>query len=143
MTELPVKSFLDKPVPGSKNLSAQDAALVTAFLIHDYEASKGKPVTRFRLSRDSVRKNGQQENLREAYIADWKEALSSQFGWVAFEVGEEFALIRGSLVKGWVKLGAKRFLETRAELRQGDRSSLEQMRKTLAEAAPEAPAAAA
>jgi hypothetical protein len=128
----------EKPVRGQKNLSAEEAALVTAYMVHEYEKTKGKPVTRFRISRDSVRKNGQQENLREVFVDKWKEALAGEYGWVAFEVGEEFALIRKPLLKGWVRLGAKRILQTRQELRAGDRTALDTMRAELAAAAPAA-----
>jgi hypothetical protein len=114
-------------------LTAEDAALLTAYLIHLYETEKGKEISRFRLSRDSVRRLGLRLNLREAFTAEWAEAMASDWGWIAFAHREEFGLIRISAVSGWVRLGTKRVSEDLRRLRRGDCSVLTKIRDVLAQ----------
>jgi hypothetical protein len=117
----------------SPRLTPEETALLTAYLIHLYEAEKQKELTRFRLSRDSVRLLGLRANLKEAFITDWIEALANGWGWVAFPHGEEFGLVRVSTISGWVRLGTKRVSEARKKLKRGDRSVLIEMRDALAQ----------
>lgn len=112
-------------------LSAEETALVTAYLIHGYEQEKGKELTRFRLSRDSVRLLGLRANLRDAFAEEWRDALASEWGWIAFPRGEEFGLIRSSAISGWVRLGTKRLSDDRRKLKKGDRSVLDRMQSEL------------
>lgn len=121
----------------SLRLTAEEAALLTAYLIHLYETEKSKEVSRFRLSRDSVRRLGLRSNLREAFTAEWAEAMASDWGWIAFPHREEFGLIRISSVSGWVRIGTKRLSEDlgrlKRGLRRGDRSVLDKIRDILNE----------
>jgi hypothetical protein len=68
---------MTSPLVSYPLLTAEEAALLTAYLVHLYEVEAGKEVSRFRLSRDSVRHLGLRSNLKEAFIADWSEALAS------------------------------------------------------------------
>lgn len=105
--------------------------MFTMFSIQDYEDAKGKPVTRCRMSRDSVRMLAMRSSLREAFVAEWAEALESDWGWIAFEHGGEYGLIRASAVEDWIRLGTKRMAERRKRLKRGDRSVLDEMLEHL------------
>jgi hypothetical protein len=120
--------------PRFPRLTAEETALVTAYLIHLYENEIKKEISRLRLSRNSVRYLGLRDNLREAFVADWIDALA-QWGWIAFPHGEEFGLVHASTISGWVRIGTKRVAEDRkrlAKLNSADRSVLlDKMRTTL------------
>jgi len=115
----------------NNRITPEEAAMFTAYLIHTYEQAKGKAVTRCRLGRGSVRLLGIRSTLREAFVLEWIEALATDWGWVAFPVGEEFGLVRISAVEDWVKLGTKRVADIRKRLKKGDRSALDEMRDEL------------
>lgn len=123
-----------KPGAG-KGLSAADMALMTAFLIQDYAATKGKPVTRFRIPKAVLWPGPMPEARREQLVAAWKEALLADWGWIAFDNGKHFALIEAQLVKGWVMLGGKRFTETKLKIRGEGKAALNAMRQSLTDAA--------
>jgi hypothetical protein len=128
------ESKAGKPGAG-KGLSAADMALMTAFLIHEYAATKGKPVTRFRIPAAVLWPGPMPEARRSQLVAAWKAALLADWGWIAFENGKHFALIQAPLVKGWVMLGGKRFMETRQKMRGQGAAALDTMRQSLADAA--------
>jgi hypothetical protein len=111
-------------------LTPDEAALMTIFLVHRYELEKGKEVTRFRLSRNSVRLLGLRANLRDAFAEEWRDALA-EWGWVAFPRGEEFGLVRSPVMDGWVRLGTKRIRDERKKLRDGDSEVLARVKKEL------------
>ena len=114
----------------SSRLSPAEAALFAAYLIHTYEQEKGRNITRLRLSRQSVRRLALRHRLREAFIAEWQDELAS-VGWIAFEHGEEFCLIRTDAASGWVRIATKRVAAEREKLQRGDRSVLETLREAL------------
>jgi len=116
-----------------RRLTAEEAALCTAYLIYLYTQEKGKDVTRLRLSRNSVRWLGLRGILREAFVDDWIEELATEWGWIAFPHGEEFGLIDASVMSGWVRIGTRRIDEARLKLKHGDRSLLDKMREALAQ----------
>lgn len=123
-----------KPVPAAPVLSVPDAALMTVFLIHEYAAAKGKPVTRFRMPKDALWRSAMAEGPRQKLIAAWKETLATEYGWLVFDTPKHFALIQAPLVQGWVLLGGKRFAETRQKIREGDETVLAAMREAVAPA---------
>jgi hypothetical protein len=102
--------------PTAPPLFAEETALLVAHLASMYGKEKGKETTRFRLSRTSVRFLSLHENLREAFVAEFVDALA-RFGWVAFPRGEEFGLIQKSAIAGWVRIGTKRVMDDQRALR--------------------------
>jgi hypothetical protein len=117
----------------SSRFTVEATALCTAYLIYLYQQEKGKDVTRFRLSRNSVRWLSCRATLKDAFVLDWMEELASEYGWIAFPHGEEFGFVHASVVSGWVRIGTKRIVDDRLELKRGDSSVLEKMRDTLAQ----------
>ena len=113
--------------------SADEVATFTAYLIARYEDDKERRISRFRLSRDSLRRMAQRTVLRDAFIEDWREALASIHGWLAFPRGEEFGLLRDDAIDGWVRIGTKRVQSERSRMRQGDRRIFDDMWKQLSE----------
>src|SRR5260221_4865702 len=103
-----------------RRVTAAEAALVTVFLINRYVAEKGKEVSRLRLSRSSVRRLALRANLRESFVEEWRDALATDWGWIAFPLGEQFGLIRDDSVSGWVRLGTTRIAAQRKKLKTCD-----------------------
>ncbi|MBY0337194.1 MAG: hypothetical protein K2X11_11310 [Acetobacteraceae bacterium] len=120
-----------------RRLTAEETALFTAYLIHTYEEEKGKKTSRCRLSRRTVRLLSLRTNLRDAFIKDWIDALASDWGWLAFEFGEEFALIRSKSVEDWTRLSSKRVSDTRKSLAQGNLMTLDMMFRVLSQEVPD------
>jgi hypothetical protein len=135
-----VKEDVAKKFP--KPLSGSEIATMTVYLIGDYAKKKGKPVTRFRIPQDVIWRGTVPGPRRAARIAEWKAALLSDWGWLAFETEKHFALIQAPLVKGWVLLGGKRFMETRQKLREGNAAGMLQEMHEASVAAAAAAAAA-
>lgn len=121
----------------SMRLSTTEAALVTAYLIRKYEDERGKPITRLRLSKSSLRRLALRHRLREAFVQDWQDELASGWGWIVSDHGDEFGLVRSEVISGWVRIGTKRIASERQKLRRGDRSVLGAISEYFGNASPE------
>jgi hypothetical protein len=99
----------------SPPLTPDETALAAVYLLRQYETETGKELSRFRISRTTLRFLSLHSNLREDFITQWIDAIA-RWGWIAFVHGEEFALIHNSSTAGWVQVGAKRLADERNKL---------------------------
>jgi hypothetical protein len=96
-------------------LTAEGTAVAIMHLLRKYEDETGKELSRFRISRNTLRYLSLRANLREDFVVQWIDE-TARWGWLAFPHGEEFALIHSSSTAGWVRIGAKRLADERNAL---------------------------
>lgn len=100
-------------------LTAYQTALLILRAREAYEDEAGRALSRFRLSRKTMRRlSGRERNIREAFVDEVKEELI-EFGWALFPVGDQFALLRLDRVDTWQRIAAARIA---AEVRQAVRN---------------------
>ena len=88
-------------------LNGYQTALLILRAHEAYEAESGRSLTRFRLSRKSLRRIGGRTNLRDAFVESVKDELV-EFGWALLEVSDQFALLRLDRVDTWQRIAGGR-----------------------------------
>ena len=111
-------------------LSAAEVAMLTIFLVTEYDNEKGKKTTRTRISQTTLRVISDRQRLRASLIEDWIDELSN-LGWSAFPVGDNFAIIQTEAVEGWVRISAKRIRPTLRRISLGDGDALKEVAKAV------------
>jgi hypothetical protein len=96
----------------SNRIGAEHTAKVLLINLEDYCNEKGKAVSRFRMSRDSLKRASNRKTLRESFVIDVIDAMA-QLGWSTVDPGtmdsdNELAFIRTSMIDGWTRIGVLR-----------------------------------
>jgi hypothetical protein len=108
-----------------------ETAQLVALLIQRYGQSRGKEVSRFRLSIRALRRIAGRPQMRDVAVDKWRAAMADEQGWLVFADGEEFLLIRRGFAKGWTKVGGKVIEDLLLRLASGDRGAVEDAAKEL------------
>lgn len=88
-------------------ITSYQAALLILRAHEAYQAESDRALTRFRLSRKTMRRLSGRTNLRDAFIDDVKEEMI-EFGWAMFPVGDQYALLKLDRVDSWQRIAAGR-----------------------------------
>lgn len=96
-------------------ISAQHTAKVLLINIAKYSALKGKEVSRFRISKDSLKRASNRKTLRVSFVADVIDSMA-QLGWSCVDVDtmtsdNELAFIQTLKIDAWQRLGVNRILK--------------------------------
>jgi hypothetical protein len=89
-----------------------------------YERERGKEITRYRFSLQTLRRIARRSALRQQFLSDVEDELA-ELGWLLVCLGTEYAVMNISKFDNWVKLSSKRLAE--AEYLDGDEEQLEKM----------------
>jgi hypothetical protein len=96
-------------------ISAEHTAKALLINLAEYCETKGKDVSRFRISRDSLKRASNRKTLREAFVVEVIDEMA-QLGWSSIDTGtmesdNELAFIQTSKIEVWPRLGVARVLK--------------------------------
>ncbi|ORL52840.1 hypothetical protein B7H18_05030 [Pseudomonas putida] len=96
-------------------ISAQHTAKAILINLSIYSEIKGKEISRFRISRDSLKRASNRKALRESFVADVIDHLA-QLNWSCVDRGtmasnNELAFIQTPKIEAWPRLGVSRVLK--------------------------------
>lgn len=95
-------------------LTPRQTALLILVAHEAYEKDRDRSISRFRLGRNTLRRLAGRTRAREAFIECVKDELLD-FGWVMFDVSDQFGLLRIDRVDTWQRIAGKRIAEQVAE----------------------------
>lgn len=91
-----------------KKFSADVTARLLILNASGYGEEKARDVSRFRISRESIRRISGWKRLSESFIGQVVDEMA-ELGWLLFDLNDtEFGAIQLNKVQSWVKLGAAR-----------------------------------
>lgn len=89
------------------NLTAYEAALMILKMRRAYEGESGRELTRFRMSRKTLRLVAGRERVRDALVDELDEALR-ELGWLLFENGDHYCVLKIDRTDSWQRIASKR-----------------------------------
>jgi hypothetical protein len=102
--------------------SAYAVALLTALNIKKYSDEKSKGISRFRMSRQTLRALSKRQLFRHTFLGEYEEHLSV-LGWLFFEMPDgSYAFLETVSVDSWTKIASTRVSKEIAGLAQGNLS---------------------
>lgn len=101
-------------------LDPYQAALFVLKTLRSYEDESGRQLSRFRISRRTLRIIAGRTHLREAFVAEVADNLRD-LGWLMFESGDHYCFIRSARVDKWQRIAAKRIRDDLAEAQNSSR----------------------
>jgi hypothetical protein len=112
---------------------SREAALLLLHALEERGQRRGKEMTRARLSRVTLKRLWNRENLSELWLNEVNEWLLSA-GWIVFYAGTTFGAVKNSIVENWPRVASKRFEDVLDEVRRDsfDFSKLEPLLRTPA-----------
>jgi hypothetical protein len=105
--------------------TAAELALLVVLLVQRYAKERSKEISRFRLSRGSLRRLAIRKRLRDALVDDWQDIMALEHGWLVFVDSEDFVLIQAESAKTWTKIATKRCDDLITRLRAGDATAIQ------------------
>lgn len=98
-----------------KRISAEHTAKALLINLAEYCETKRKDVSRFRISRDSLKRASNRKTLRESFVTEVIDEMA-QLGWSAIDIGtmesdNELAFIQTSKIEVWPRLGVHRIFK--------------------------------
>jgi hypothetical protein len=105
--------------------TAEELAVLVTILIQRYAKERGRDVSRFRLSRNSLRRLAIRDQLRDALVEDWVDVMAMEYGWLVFRHADEFLLQKAENTRTWTKISSKRCDDVIRRLRTCDRSAID------------------
>jgi hypothetical protein len=114
---------------------SRQAALLLLHAIDERGLRRGKEMTRARLSRITLKRLWNREDLSERWLADVNEWLLSA-GWTLLYAGTTFGAVKNSVVENWPRVASKHSEDVLDHVRRGsfDFSKLEPLLQTKARA---------
>jgi hypothetical protein len=97
---------------------SRQAALLLLHAIDERGLRRGKEMTRARLSRITLKRLWNREDLSERWLADVNEWLLSA-GWTLLYAGTTFGAVRSSVVENWPRVASKRSEGVLDQVRRG------------------------
>lgn len=96
-------------------LSSQHTAKAILINLARYSDEKGKELSRFRMSRDSLRRVSNRRTLRASFVSDVIDAMA-QLGWSCVNTetmtsDSELAFIQTPKIEAWPRLGVHRVIK--------------------------------
>lgn len=105
--------------------TAGELAILVVIMVQRYSKERGREVSRFRLARNSLRRLGIRDRLRDALVDEWTDVMALEHGWLVFIHDEEFLLLKAETTKTWTKIATKRCDDLIRRLRGGDRTTID------------------
>lgn len=90
-----------------RRLTPDETAILLLLLRRRREEETGKALSRFRISRSTMRRVSGRHNLRDSFVHEVDLALRER-GWALLPVSDNYGLVRLDVVGGWVRVSAKR-----------------------------------
>ena len=110
-----------------------ETAALILILAELYDTEKKRTSSRFRLSRQTLRRIASRSRLEDGFIAEVAEELES-LGWSTFPVGDNFAFIKTNVIDDWPRIatkGREQFQRILKELARGLRTRLDELLNKL------------
>ena len=100
-------------------LEAREAALILLYALAERGVRRGKDLTRARVSRVTLKRLWNRENLNEAWLAEVNDWLLSA-GWTLLYAGGTFGVVKKSVVENWPRIASKRIQDVVDEAAAGN-----------------------
>lgn len=98
-----------------RKLSPSATACLMILNAHEYSEEKGKELSRFRITRNSIRRISGWDRLSTLFMHELTQAMA-EYGWFLLEFNDtELAAIQIDKVGSWVRLGSSRVSHYRKE----------------------------
>jgi hypothetical protein len=109
----------------------REAAMLLLHAIQERGNRRGKPLTRARLSRVSLKRLWNREQLAEPWLDEVNEWLLSA-GWTLVFAGRTFGVLKTDVVENWPRIASKYLNDDIDDVKQGafDFSQLEHLLKS-------------
>jgi hypothetical protein len=109
----------------------REAAMLLLHAIQERGNRRGKPLTRARLSRVSLKRLWNREQLTEPWLDEVNEWLLSA-GWTLVFAGRTFGVLKTDVVENWPRIASKYLNDDIDDVKQGafDFSQLEHLLKS-------------
>jgi hypothetical protein len=101
-----------KPVP-------REAALLLLLALKERGDRRGKAVTRARLSRVTLKRLWNRENLPEPWLVEVNDWLLSA-GWTLVYAGTTFGIVKKDVVQNWPRVASKHLHSVIEEVTRGE-----------------------
>ena len=106
--------------PRMHQVTAREGAVLMILVLETREDETGIPVTRARLSQDTVRKILCRSQVSPEFFFELQEILL-RAGFAFFAIGSDYyAIIRLTKVEGWSRISSRRIDGTLAQVRRGE-----------------------
>jgi hypothetical protein len=99
-------------------LEAREAALILLYALAERGQRRGKELTRARVSRVTLKRLWNRENLGEAWLAEVNDWLLSA-GWTLLHAGSTFGIVKTSIVENWPRIASKRIQDVLDQITAG------------------------
>jgi hypothetical protein len=115
----------------------REAAVILLHALDERGQRRGRPLTRARLSRLTLTKLWNREQLTENWIREVNEWLLSA-GWALIQAGATFGVVKTEIVENWPRVASKHSKELLEKVACGnfDFSTLEPLFETKARTTP-------
>jgi hypothetical protein len=109
----------------------REAAMLLLRAIKERGERRGKPMTRARLSRVTLKRLWNREQLTEQWLDEVNEWLLSA-GWTLVFAGRTFGAVKTDIVENWPRIASKNLADVIDDVKQGsfDFSRLEDLLKS-------------
>jgi hypothetical protein len=110
------------PPARAHQVTAREGAMLILHLLGTKSAEpSSKEVTRCRISEMTMRRLFRRKHISQEFLIRVQNWLF-RAGWVLFFAGDSYAVVKLSVVNGWIRIGSKRVAE---DLRQAERGSFD------------------
>jgi hypothetical protein len=99
-------------------LETRQAALILLYALAERGQRRGKELTRARVSRVTLKRLWNRENLNEAWLAEVNDWLLSA-GWTLLHAGTTFGVVKKSVVENWPRITSKRIQDVLDQVAAG------------------------
>ena len=101
-----------------EKVGSRDAALLLLYALAERGQRRGKELTRARVSRVTLKRLWNRENLNEAWLAEVNDWLMSA-GWTLLDAGSTFGVVKKSVVENWPRVASKRIQDVLDQVAAG------------------------
>ncbi len=113
--------------------SSTHAAYLTVQMLRAFEKEHGKEISRFKMTKRTLRHLAARGSLRGAFIEDW-EAEMADLGWIVFEIDDSFGLVRHQIVNSsWPRIASKRIDRLVQRVRRGEPDAISEISEGMIE----------
>ena len=107
------------PPPRAHQITAREGAMLILHLMKEKSTEPSpKEITRCRLSEITMRRLFRRKHISPVFLMNVQNWLF-RAGWVLFFAGDSYALVKPSVVNGWIRIGSKRVAKDLREAERG------------------------
>lgn len=99
-------------------VTSREGALILLYAIEERGQRRGKEITRARLSRVTLKRLWNRENLSEPWLIEVNDWLLSA-GWTLLHAGSTFGVVKKSVVENWPRIASKRIQDVLDQVATG------------------------